>query len=199
MTITAHTGHADALDGAEFVILSIEVPPREALWKSDWEIPLRHGVRQPYAENGGPGGFAHTARNLEPIMQIVRDMEQICPDALLINFTNPMQRICDAVTRYSTIRCVGLCHQIIVGYAVVGLVLADELGIDVQPGFTTRTPRRSTNAAMQPRGASRRPSCSTSRRPASTTSPGCWMCARRRRARPLSALRRAMGALRSGL
>jgi len=126
MTITAHTRHEDALEGAGFVILSIEVTPREELWKSDWEIPLKRGVRQPYAENGGPGGFAHAARNIQPIMHIVHDMEAACPDALLINFTNPMQRICDAVSRYSDIRCVGLCHQIMVSYAVVGLVLADE-------------------------------------------------------------------------
>jgi alpha-galactosidase len=140
MTITAHSSHVDALEGAQFVIMAIEVPPREALWRSDWEIPLKYGVRQPYAENGGPGAFAHTSRNLVPIMEIVRDMEQICPDALLINFTNPMQRICDAVTRYSSIQCVGLCHQIFVGYAMVGLVLATDLGIDVQPGFTSTRP-----------------------------------------------------------
>ncbi len=78
-------------------------------------------------------------------MQIVRDMEQACPDALLINFTNPMQRICDAVIRHSTIRCVGLCHQIMVGYAVVGLILADYLGIDVQPGFTDTHASPKTN------------------------------------------------------
>ncbi len=137
MTITAHTSHAEALEGAGFVILAVEVPPREALWKSDWEIPLKYGVRQPYAENGGPGAFAHTARNIPPIMRIVRDMEQMCPDALLINFTNPMQRICDAISRYSTIDCVGLCHQIGVGYAMVGYVLADYLGIDVMPGFVS--------------------------------------------------------------
>ncbi len=149
MTISAHTGRAQALEGAQFVILSIEVPPREDLWKQDWEISLKYGVRQPYAENGGPGGFAHAARNIQPIMQIVRDMEHICPDALLINFTNPMQRICDAVVRYSSIRCVGLCHQIMVGYAVVGLMLADELGIHVQPGFTDTHASPHTNA---PRG-----------------------------------------------
>ena len=132
--------------------------PREELWKSDWEIPLKYGVRQPYAENGGPGGFAHAARNIQPIMQIVRDMEQICPDALLINFTNPMQRICDAVVRYSTIRCVGLCHQIMVGYAVVGLMLAEELGIDVQPGFTDTHASPHTNAAARIMWRSRRQS-----------------------------------------
>ncbi len=129
LTITTHAHHADALDRAEFVVLSIEAPPREALWKMDYEIPLKYGVRQPYAENGGPGGFAHAARNIGPVMEIARDMERLCPSAQLINFTNPMVRICDAVARYSNIKVVGLCHQIHMAYAMVGQVLADYLGI----------------------------------------------------------------------
>jgi alpha-galactosidase len=136
MTIATHPHHAKALDGAEFVVLSIEVPPRESLWRSDFEIPLKYGVRQPYAENGGPGGFAHAARNIGPVMEIVRDMERACPDAWLINYTNPMMRICDAVARYSHVKVVGLCHQINVGYAMVGLALAEDLGIEVPEGFT---------------------------------------------------------------
>jgi alpha-galactosidase len=135
MTLTTHTHHAGALEGARFVVLSIEVPPREALWRTDFEIPLKYGVRQPYAENGGPGGFAHAARNIGPVLEIARAMEQACPEAWLINFTNPMVRICDAIARYSRIKVVGLCHQILVGYAMVGKTLADELGIQVPPGF----------------------------------------------------------------
>ena len=135
MCVTTHTHHRDALPDANFVVLSIEVSPREELWRKDFEIPLKYGVRQPYAENGGPGGFAHAARNIGPVMEIARDMEAVCPDAWLINYTNPMVRICDAIHRYSKIKVVGLCHQIFVGYAVVGLALANELGIHVPPGF----------------------------------------------------------------
>jgi len=134
MTVTSHTHHADALDGAGFVISAIEVPPRERLWRSDYEITLKYGVRQPYAENGGPGGFAHAARNIGPVMEIVRDMEQACPEAWFINYTNPLIRICDAVARYSDIKVVGLCHQILVGYGMVGYVLADVLDIEVPEG-----------------------------------------------------------------
>jgi len=134
-TISAHTHHREALEGAEFVVSAIEVGPREGLWISDYEISLKHGVRQPYAENGGPGGFAHAARNIGPLMEIIRDMEQICPDAWFINFTNPMARICDAVNRYSQIRAVGLCHQIYIGYAFVGMVLGEALGIEVPEGI----------------------------------------------------------------
>src|SRR5262249_49181951 len=63
-TITAHTYHQEALSDSQFVVNAIEVGARENLWKRDFEIPTRHGVRQPYAENGGPGGFAHAARNI---------------------------------------------------------------------------------------------------------------------------------------
>ena len=136
ITISAHTHHKEALEGANFVVSAIEVGPREELWKSDFNIPLKYGVRQPYAENGGPGGFAHAARNVKPVLEIVRDMEQACPDAWFINFTNPMVRICDLVNRYSKIKVVGLCHQIFIGYCFVGMVLGKDLGIEVPEGIT---------------------------------------------------------------
>jgi len=62
MRISAQTHHRDALSGTQFVINAIEVGPREGLWESDYRIPLKYGLRQPYAENSGPGGFAHAAR-----------------------------------------------------------------------------------------------------------------------------------------
>ncbi len=134
--VTAHTHHADALPESQFVVNAIEVGARENLWQRDFEIPIQHGVRQPYAENGGPGGFAHAARNIGPIMQIARDMEQACPEAWFVNFTNPMVRICDAVNRHSRIKAVGLCHQIFAGYTMVGVALAKDLGIEVPEGLT---------------------------------------------------------------
>ncbi|MCK6583473.1 MAG: hypothetical protein HUU11_04245 [Anaerolineales bacterium] len=133
--ITAHKDHRDALPDSQFVVNAIEVGARENLWQKDFEIPLKYGVRQPYAENGGPGGFAHAARNIGPIMQIARDMEGACPDAWFINFTNPMVRICDAVNRHSTIKAVGLCHQIYAGYVMVGVALANDLGIEIPEGL----------------------------------------------------------------
>ncbi len=134
--ITAHTDHREALAGSKFVVNAIEVGARENLWKKDFEIPIKYGVRQPYAENGGPGGFAHAARNIGPIMKIVHDMESLCPEAWFVNFTNPMIRICDAVNRHSKIKAVGLCHQIYAGYSMVGVALARDLGIEVPEGLT---------------------------------------------------------------
>lgn len=132
--ITTHTHHLDALDAADFVVSAIEVPPREKLWRSDFEVPLKYGVRQPYAENGGPGGFAHAARNIGPVMDIAHTMEEACPNAWFINFTNPMIRICDAIARYSNIKVVGLCHQIRAGYGMVGVALAPDLGFEIPEG-----------------------------------------------------------------
>lgn len=135
MMISSHKHHADALEGAGFVVSAIEVPPREKLWQSDYAITLKYGVRQPYAENGGPGGFAHAARNVGPVLEIVHAMEQACPDAWFINYSNPMIRICDAINRYSKIKVVGLCHQIHAGYGMVGYVLAKDLAIEVPEGL----------------------------------------------------------------
>jgi alpha-galactosidase len=135
ITITAHAHHPEALEGTAFVVSAIEVGAREGLWRKDFEIPLKYGVRQPYAENGGPGGFAHAARNIGPVMEIVRDMERACPEAWFINFTNPMIRICDAINRHSKIKAVGLCHQIFIGYTIVGITLAKDLGITVSDGI----------------------------------------------------------------
>lgn len=134
MCITASTDRRRLLPGADFVIVSIEVPPREKLWQLDWEIPLRHGLRQPYGENGGPGGLMHTFRQVPPLLAIAYDMERLCPDALLINFSNPLPRLTRAVTRYTGINVVGKCHQIKVGYAIVAALLGDKVGIDVPPG-----------------------------------------------------------------
>lgn len=134
--ITAHVNHREALPGSQFVVIAIEVGARENLWKRDFEITLEYGVHQPYAENGGPGGFAHAARNIGPIMEIAHDMESLCPNAWLVNFTNPMIRICDAVNRHSKIKSVGLCHQIYAGYVMAAVALANDLGIEIPEGLT---------------------------------------------------------------
>ncbi len=101
----------EALTGADFVVLSIEVD-RMNRWRMDWEIPFKHGIRQVIGENGGPGGLFHTLRNVPPVLEICADMEDICSDALLFNYTNPVPRLCLAIDRYTDIRVVGLCHEV---------------------------------------------------------------------------------------
>ena len=120
--VSGTTDRREALAGADFVILAIAVR-RVEMWKLDLGIPKRHGVQQVLGENGGPGAIFQTMRNIPPILAICRDMETICPDALLINFTNPESRICLTVQKYTRIRVVGLCHQIGRGYQFVSRVL----------------------------------------------------------------------------
>lgn len=137
LSIASSTGWEELLPDADFVIVSIEVGPRESLWRRDWEIPLQFGLRQPYGENGGPGGLAHTLRQVPAILSIARDMERLCPDAWLINFSNPLPRLCLAVSRYTSIKTVGLCHQIEIAYMLIGVAMADRLGIDIPPGVNS--------------------------------------------------------------
>ena len=131
MSICATTDRRQALPGATHVVVSIEVPPREQLWRLDWEIPLRHGLRQPYGENGGPGGLMHTFRQIPGHMAIARDMEELCPQAWMILFSNPLPRLVRAIRKFTNIKVVGKCHQINVGYALAAALLGKEYGIDV--------------------------------------------------------------------
>jgi alpha-galactosidase len=139
MTITSATDRCEVLAGADFVVVSVQVGDRETVWEMDWQIPLRYGVHQPYAENGGPGSFAHTARNLPLMLAIARDMEELCPDAWFLNLTNPLIRLTLGVHRYTRIKVLGLCHQLLWGYAIAGAVLADRFGIPVPEGFSVHT------------------------------------------------------------
>lgn len=130
-SIEVHVDRLAVLENADFVVCAIERTPREKLWRRDWEVPLQHGLRQPRAENGGPGGFAHAARNIPTVIDIARDMEDVCPNAVLIMLSNPLPRLCRAVTKYTSIQVVGLCHQISYGYALAGIIMFDRTGVRV--------------------------------------------------------------------
>lgn len=120
--LAATTDRRQALPGADFVIVSVAVE-RERLWKLDWEIPLKHGIRHVLGENGGPGGLSHALRNVPLLLGICRDIEALAPDAWLVNYTNPMSRLCMAVARHTHVKFVGLCHQIGEGYQVVSTIM----------------------------------------------------------------------------
>jgi len=109
VTIEASTNLQKALQGADFVITAIEVD-RYHYWSMDFHIPRRYGFRQVYGENGGPGGIFHTLRNLPPILEIARMMEKECPDAYMLNYTNPEAKLIEGVLKLTKIKAVGLCH-----------------------------------------------------------------------------------------
>ncbi len=112
-TLEATTDRREALQGAGFVIISIEIGDRFKLWEQDWKIPLQYGFRQVYGENGGPGGLFHALRITPAILAICRDVMELCPEAWVLNFSNPMSRICTTITQaLPDLHLVGLCHEI---------------------------------------------------------------------------------------
>jgi alpha-galactosidase len=112
-TISATTERKEALKGADFVLISIEIGDRYELWEMDWHLPQQFGIKQVYGENGGPGGIFHSLRIIPPILDICSDVMDICPDALVMNLSNPMTNIMTAVVRkYPDINIVGLCHEV---------------------------------------------------------------------------------------
>ncbi len=112
-TIEATTSLDEALKGAQFCMISIEVGDRHALWEDDWKIPMQYGIRQVYGENGGPGGLFHALRIIPPILRICERIQQICPDAYVMNLSNPMIRITHAVhTKFPDLKFMGICHEV---------------------------------------------------------------------------------------
>jgi alpha-galactosidase len=106
------TNRREALKGATFIINSIEIPPRFELMDTDFRVPQYYGCKQILGENGGPGGLFHSLRVIPPILDICEDISKICPNAFLINFSNPMTRICLAIHRkFPSLKLVGLCHE----------------------------------------------------------------------------------------
>jgi alpha-galactosidase len=104
---------SEALKDADFVISSTENGDRFKLRWQDNTIPRKHGSTEMMAENGGPGGFFHSARQIPEIVRIAKDVERICPDAFLMIYSNPLSRICLAVKRaVPNLKSVGLCHQL---------------------------------------------------------------------------------------
>lgn len=113
-SVGATTSRPEALKGADFVIISIEVGDRFKLWEQDFEVPRKYGNKQIYGENGGPGGLFHSLRIIPPMIEICEDIQKICPNAWVFNFSNPMSRVCLAVKRKfkGRLKFVGLCHGI---------------------------------------------------------------------------------------
>jgi alpha-galactosidase len=109
VTIESTMDRRKALRGATYVMTAVTLN-RYDLWEQDYRIPRALGFNHVYGENGGPGALFHTLRNLEIIMPICADIEKLCPDALLLNFTNPEARILHAISHLTKVRAVGICH-----------------------------------------------------------------------------------------
>ncbi len=102
----------EALRGASFVINAIQVGGYDPCTIIDFEVPKKFGLRQTIADTLGIGGIMRALRTIPVLEGFARDMEEVCPDALLINYSNPMAMLTGYVQRYTSIKTVGLCHSV---------------------------------------------------------------------------------------
>ena len=110
--IVATTDREKALDGAQYVITMIQVAGYKPGTVIDFEIPAKYGLRQTIADTLGIGGIMRAIRTVPVLLQLAEDMDRICPNAVHINYANPMAMNCWGLNRGSKIKTVGLCHSV---------------------------------------------------------------------------------------
>jgi len=110
MTVRAEPDRRAAFRGTEFVITAFSVGGFDSM-QHDIEIPQRYGIRQPIGDSVGPGGIMRALRSIPVLLAIARDVEDVAPDAWLVNVTNPLTALCRAVTRETGVKTVGLCNE----------------------------------------------------------------------------------------
>ena len=111
-TFSVHESMADALDGADFVVCSIQDPPEET-FKYDIDVPQEYGIYQTVADTVGPGGVFRSMRAIPQYREIAATVREQCPDAWVVNYTNPMT-VCTRTLyeEYPDIKAIGLCHEV---------------------------------------------------------------------------------------
>ena len=101
-----------ALRGANYVVNAIQVGLYEPCTVTDFEVPKKYGLRQTIADTLGIGGIFRALRTIPVMMDFAHDMEEVCPDAWFLNYTNPMAMLTGAMQRYTGVKTVGLCHSV---------------------------------------------------------------------------------------
>lgn len=102
----------DALRGANFVINAIQVGGYDPCTIIDFEIPKKYGLRQTIGDTLGIGGIFRALRTIHVLKDFAADMEEVCPDCLFLNYTNPMAMLSGYMQRYTNVRTIGLCHSV---------------------------------------------------------------------------------------
>jgi len=110
--IETTTDRRAALDGADYTINMIQVAGYKPGTVVDFEIPKKYGLRQTIADTLGIGGIMRGLRTIPVLIDMCRDMEELCPDVTFLNYVNPMAMNCWAINRASRIKTVGLCHSV---------------------------------------------------------------------------------------
>jgi alpha-galactosidase len=112
ITIHAYLDRKEALRNAKYVINAIQVGGYEPSTVIDFEIPKKYGLRQTIADTVGIGGIFRNLRTIPVMLDFAKDMEEVCPNALFLNYTNPMAVLTGVMNRFTNIKTVGLCHSV---------------------------------------------------------------------------------------
>jgi alpha-galactosidase/6-phospho-beta-glucosidase family protein len=131
LTASGTTDQREALDGADYVVVCISTGGFRSM-REDLLIPEKYGIRQSVGDSVGPGGIIRAQRNIPIMLSIAKDMEALCPDAWMMNLTNPMSALTRSVTRETDITALGLCHEITMTTFVLSLLL-DEPFMKIRP------------------------------------------------------------------
>jgi alpha-galactosidase len=125
--IEATLDRRSALDGADYVLTMFQVGGYRPATVTDFEVPKRFGLRQTIGDTVGIGGIMRGLRTTPVLLDLCREIEELCPDALLLQYVNPMAVLCRSIARETNVRCVGLCHSV---QGTAGDLAAD-LGVPV--------------------------------------------------------------------
>jgi len=127
-TIEATTDRRQALDGADYAISMFQIAGYKPGTVIDFEVPKKYGLRQTIADTLGIGGIMRGLRTIYAFQDMLRDMEQVCPEVTHLNYVNPMAMNCWAINRVSSIRTVGLCHSV----QGTAAQLARDIGVPIE-------------------------------------------------------------------
>lgn len=128
--IMSYHDRKEALKGADYVVNAIQVGGYDPCTIIDFEVPKKYGLRQTIADTLGIGGIFRALRTIPVMLDIARDMEEVCPDALFLNYTNPMAMLTGAMLKASKIKTLGLCHS--VQSCVPHLLKALDIGVKAE-------------------------------------------------------------------
>jgi alpha-galactosidase len=127
-TFECTTDRRAALDGADYAIAMFQVGGYKPATVTDFEIPKKYGLRQTIGDTLGIGGIMRGLRTIPVLLDMCRDMEELCPDVTFLNYVNPMAMNCWAINRASRIKTVGLCHSV----PHTAAELAHDIGVPVE-------------------------------------------------------------------
>lgn len=126
-----------ALKGANFIVNAIQVGGYKPCTVTDFQIPKKYGLRQTIGDTLGIGGIFRGLRTINVLKDFIKDIEEVCPDALFLNYANPMAILTGYMQRYSNVNTIGLCHsvQVCSSGLLKGLNMEDEVGSELIAGI----------------------------------------------------------------